>query len=133
MTACRDAPYFCRDGMISLEGCQGAPVIMSTPHFLVSNVTHITAENQLIMQDGDLELAAAIDGIEPVRELHETFLNLEPLSGVEKRTCDLITNKYYVSGQPMQAHKRIQISVPVLQSDRFDILNNVAEVTLDLR
>jgi len=94
MSACREAPYFCRDGMISLEGCQGAPVIMSTPHFL----------------DGDPELAAAIDGINPVRELHETFLNLEPLSG-----------------QPMQAHKRIQISVPVLPSPRFDILNNVAE------
>jgi len=94
MTACREAPHFCQDGMISLEGCQGAPVIMSTPHFL----------------DGDPELAAAIDGINPVRDLHETFLHLEPLSG-----------------QPMQAHKRIQISVPVLPSQRFDILNNVAE------
>ena len=29
----------------------------------------------------------------------------------------------------MQAHKRIQISVPVLPSERFNILNNVAEVT----
>jgi len=94
MTECREAPYFCRDGMISLEGCQGAPVIMSTPHFL----------------DGDPELAAAIDGINPVRDLHETFLHLEPLSGA-----------------PMQAHKRIQISVPVLPSTRFDILKNVAE------
>ena len=29
----------------------------------------------------------------------------------------------------MQAHKRIQISVPVLPSERFNILNNVSEVT----
>ena len=29
----------------------------------------------------------------------------------------------------MQAHKRIQISVPVLPSKRFNILNNVSEVT----
>lgn len=88
------------------------------------------AEIQHFIQDGDPELAAAIDGIAPVRELHETFLNLEPLSGEET----LIVHAYhssFVSGQPMQAHKRIQISVPVLRSDRFDILKNVAEVTLD--
>ena len=30
----------------------------------------------------------------------------------------------------MQAHKRIQISVPVLPSPRFDILNHVAEVNI---
>ena len=42
MTACREAPYFCQDGMISLEGCQGAPVIMSTPHFLVNIIPDIT-------------------------------------------------------------------------------------------
>ena len=29
----------------------------------------------------------------------------------------------------MQAHKRIQISVPVLPSERFNILKNVSEVT----
>ena len=45
-------------------------------------------------------------------------------------SSDLITQDIHVSGQPMQAHKRIQISVPVLPSQRFDILNNVAEVTI---
>jgi len=84
----------CRDGMISLEGCQGAPVIMSTPHFL----------------DGDPELVAAIDGIDPNPELHQTYLHLEPLSGM-----------------PMQAHKRIQISVPLKQSARFDCMKNVTD------
>ena len=55
----------CVDGIISLEGCQGVPVIMSTPHFL----------------DGDERLWQAIDGLDPVRDLHVTYLNLEPLSG----------------------------------------------------
>ena len=44
---------------------QGVPVIMSTPHFL----------------DGDPQLVENIDGIDPVRELHQTYLHLEPLSG----------------------------------------------------
>jgi len=89
----------CRDGIISLEGCQGVPVIMSTPHFL----------------DGDPQLVENIDGIDPVRELHQTYLHLEPLSGA-----------------PMQAHKRIQISLPLLQSQRFDMLNNVKESVFPL-
>ena len=55
----------CVDGIISLEGCQGVPVIMSTPHFL----------------DGDERLWEAIDGLQPVKDLHVTYLNLEPLSG----------------------------------------------------
>ena len=55
----------CIDGIISLQGCQGVPVIMSTPHFL----------------DGDVALVDAIDGIQPVRELHQTYLHVEPLSG----------------------------------------------------
>merc|ERR1711936_916294 len=82
----------CVDGIISLEGCQGVPVIMSTPHFL----------------DGDERLWKAIGGLQPVRDLHVTYLNLEPLSGM-----------------PMQAHKRIQISLPVSASPYFDSLNNL--------
>jgi len=82
----------CVDGIISLEGCQGVPVIMSTPHFL----------------DGDERLWKSIDGLQPVRDLHVTYLNLEPLSGM-----------------PLQAHKRIQISLPVSASPYFDSLNNL--------
>ena len=55
----------CVDGIISLEGCQGVPVIMSTPHFL----------------DGDDRLWQAIDGLQPQRDEHVTYLHLEPLSG----------------------------------------------------
>jgi len=79
MSACE----ICKDGILSLQGCQGAPVVMSTPHFL----------------DADPTLAEAIDGINPDREKHVTYLNLEPRTGM-----------------PLEAHKRIQISVPVFPS-----------------
>ena len=70
----------CIDGLLSLQGCQGwclcyqsmlnpfspgAPVIMSTPHFL----------------DADPALALAIDGIDPDPVKHITYLNLEPMTG----------------------------------------------------
>ena len=70
----------CVDGIISLEGCQGVPVIMSTPHFL----------------DGDERLWEAIDGLQPVKDLHVTYLNLEPLSG-KKYSVSVVSNerKYF--------------------------------------
>jgi len=80
----------CIDGLLPLQGCQGAPVLMSTPHFL----------------DGDPKLAEAIDGISPVREAHKTILNLEPHTGM-----------------PLQAHKRIQISVPLRQDPALTCLS----------
>ena len=59
------------------------------------------------------------------------FLTWSPYQVQRSSSSGTINGYNFVSGQPMQAHKRIQISVPVLPSPRFDILNNVAEVTLD--
>merc|ERR1712106_283542 len=84
----------CIDGLLSLQGCQGAPVIMSTPHFL----------------DADPALALAIDGIDPDPVKHITYLNLEPMTGM-----------------PLQAHKRIQISVPLRPTHYFDCMINAKE------
>jgi len=93
MTGCE----ICKDGILSLQGCQGAPVVMSTPHFL----------------DGDPSLAEAIDGVEPVREKHVTYLNLEPRTGM-----------------PLEAHKRIQISVPVYPTEYFTALQNIEKLVI---
>jgi len=76
----------CTDGLLDLQGCQGVPVIMSTPHFL----------------DADPSLHEAIEGVDPIREKHITFLDIEPNTGL-----------------PIQAHKRIQVSVPIEHSDYF--------------
>ena len=61
--------------------------------------------------DGDPKLAEAIDGISPVREDHKTILNLEPHTGM-----------------PLQAHKRIQISVPLRQDPALTCLSTATPV-----
>lgn len=62
MSACTH----CKDGMLNIMGCRGAPVVMSTPHFL----------------DGDASLSGDIDGMNPDPTLHKTYLNIEPHIGV---------------------------------------------------
>jgi len=83
----------CIDGLLFLQGSYGVPIIMSTPHFL----------------DADESLWKAIDGVQPDREKHITFLNIEPTTGMS-----------------IQAHKRIQVSLPVRDSDYFKDLQNLA-------
>ena len=55
----------CIDGLLFLQGSKGVPIIMSTPHFL----------------DADDSLWKAFDGVQPDREKHITFLNIEPTTG----------------------------------------------------
>jgi len=68
VSVCNDfsGKFKCMDGLLNLEGCQGAPVLMSTPHFL----------------GGDPMLSEAIDGIDPVQAKHVTYLDLEPTTGL---------------------------------------------------
>jgi len=84
----------CIDGLLDLQGSYGVPIIMSTPHFL----------------DADPSLHEAIDGVDPDREKHITFLNIEPTTGMS-----------------LQAHKRIQVSVPVAKSEYFHDLQNLRD------
>jgi len=83
---------YCRDGMLDLTGCQGAPVIISLPHFL----------------NADHEVQDAITGIKPNADLHATYLNIEPMTGVA-----------------LDAHKRIQVNVPLLKNSYLSYLQNV--------
>jgi len=84
----------CIDGLLFLQGSYGVPIIMSTPHFL----------------DADESLWQAIDGVQPDREKHITFLNIEPTTGMS-----------------LQAHKRIQVSVPVGHSEYFQDLQGLQD------
>ena len=70
---------------------------MSTPHFL----------------DADPSLPLAIEGVEPIREKHITFLDIEPNTG------GMVKLILSLPGLPIQAHKRIQVSVPIEHSDYF--------------
>ncbi|CAG7833577.1 unnamed protein product [Allacma fusca] len=83
-------------GAIDLSSCRdGAPVAMSTPHFY-------EADEEYIQQS---------IGIRPVQELHETFLDIEPNTGLI-----------------MQAHKRIQINVRLKKMPFIDTFKDVPEM-----
>jgi len=56
----------CTDGMLNLIGCQGAPVIISLPHFL----------------NAEPRFSEAITGLNPDEAVHTTFLNVEPYTGL---------------------------------------------------
>jgi len=90
-----DACTHCRDGMLDLMGCQDAPVIVSLPHFL----------------DASREDQTAVKGIHPNPDLHTTYLNVEPNTGVA-----------------LDAHKRIQVNVPLKPNENFPLISKVKEV-----
>jgi len=94
-------PITCKDGLFSTLGCQGAPAYGSAPHFLSGS--------------SELSSNATIKGLKPSRELHTTFLNVEPLSGVA-----------------FQAHKRIQISFPMEPISQISILEKAPQLIFPL-
>ncbi|KAM3873951.1 lysosome membrane protein 2-like [Diretmus argenteus] len=66
-------------GLLKVSPCRkGAPVVASFPHFYL----------------GDPKYVAAIEGLSPQREHHQTFLDLNPTTGV-----------------PVRANKRAQINI----------------------
>ena len=90
----------CKTGMIRLDSCSaGAPIIFSSPHFWY----------------GDQSLIDAIDGMHPVKDLHETYLMIDPLIGVA-----------------FDAHKRIQVNIGVAKIPELDLLANVDDVVFPL-
>ncbi|XP_063591608.1 lysosome membrane protein 2-like isoform X2 [Penaeus indicus] len=83
-------------GMLNMAPCaMGAPIVMSTPHFY---------------QGDEVELAKLV-GLNPRKEEHETFLDVEPRTGVT-----------------MKAAKKIQINIPLKPYGQFPSFKNVPEV-----
>ena len=94
-TLCEASPHDCYDGMIHVESCfGGAPIIMSAPHFY----------------NGDPYLVNAVDGLKPIKELHDTVLDIEPTLGIA-----------------LNAHKKIQACIDV---NKFCTPRNTAEVIM---
>lgn len=80
-------------GILNVTACkQGAPILLSLPHFYQS-------EDQYIQ---------AVDGMHPNKEYHETFLDINPLTGVL-----------------VQAVKRMQINVFVETLPEFFQTGNI--------
>ncbi|XP_042634452.1 lysosome membrane protein 2-like isoform X1 [Cyprinus carpio] len=81
------------DGVLDVSVCRkGAPVVVSFPHF------HL----------GDEKYAQAIDGISPVHEHHQTFLDLNPTMGV-----------------PVRAMKRAQFNIHLERVSGFPLTRNL--------
>lgn len=87
--------FTCRASMINVAPCRkGAPVVMSTPHFYHGSEEDI---NQL--------------GLHPVASEHETYLDIEPNTGVTFR-----------------AAKRIQANIPIKRYGDLPAYRNIPEV-----
>ncbi|XP_048396952.2 lysosome membrane protein 2-like isoform X2 [Stegostoma tigrinum] len=68
-------------GVLNISTCkQGAPIFISSPHFY----------------NGDQQLVSDIGGMEPNTEVHQTYLDIEPMTGI-----------------PVRAAKRMQINIHV--------------------
>lgn len=92
--------FSCKAGMIDVSPCRdGKPVIISTPHFY----------------QGDHDALLAVEGLNPIKEEHETFIDVEPNTGVSMRVA-----------------KRIQINMPLRRYGEFPSLLNVRELVMPI-
>lgn len=81
------------DGALNVAVCRkGAPVVVSFPHFYL----------------GDPKYANAIEGLSPVHEQHQTYLDLNPTTGV-----------------PVRAAKRAQINILLDRVNGFPMTRNL--------
>ncbi|XP_017347672.1 lysosome membrane protein 2 [Ictalurus punctatus] len=81
------------DGVLNVAVCRkGAPVIVSFPHFYLADKKYVDA----------------IEGISPVHEHHQTFLDLNPTTGV-----------------PVRAAKRAQINIKLDRVTGFPMTRNL--------
>ncbi|XP_051890108.1 platelet glycoprotein 4 [Pristis pectinata] len=84
-------------GILGISSCkEGKPIYISLPHFLYASD----------------ELVNSIDGMRPNKEEHETFLDVEPVTGFSLRIA-----------------KRIQINLMFKPSEKIEILHKIKEPT----
>ncbi|KAK0141327.1 Lysosome membrane protein 2 [Merluccius polli] len=82
-------------GLLKVSPCRnGAPVVASFPHFYLGEPRYVNA----------------FEGLNPVREHHQTFLDLNPTTGV-----------------PVRASKRAQINILISKLSNFPITKTVNE------
>ena len=88
--------FTCQTALLNIGPCKdGAPVVVSTPHFYM----------------GTNELITGVDGLNPNKEEHETFIEVEPNSGI-----------------PFRATKRLQLNMPLRRYSALPQLSKVKEV-----
>lgn len=101
LSACGMADTECPDGLLDITKCMGgAPVLMSSPYFLGSP---------------DFLRTDLVDFPAGNEEDHETFLDIEPISGA------VVT-----------ARKRLQVNIPLKNTPEIIQLSSVKDVVLPL-
>ena len=90
---CQSDDYGCVDGLIHVGKCLGGPSIaMSAPHFYYA----------------DPKLVRDFTGLKPVQDLHDSFLDVEPITGLVVR-----------------GHKRMQVRG--VQYKNFEVNINISQ------
>lgn len=74
------------DGILDISRCKkGAPIVLSAPHFYKGD-EYLTREEVI--------------GLQPQKSLHETFLEIEPMTGVVLNAARRIQINVHVSHRP---------------------------------
>ncbi len=90
---------FAPSGMENTTQAAGIPVFVSFPHFYL----------------GDPRLVAAIKGIQPNTEKHETYIDIEPQTGLLARAAKKLQVNYLMESK----------TLPQTQSDSLEIAHNI--------
>nr|XP_018909770.1 PREDICTED: sensory neuron membrane protein 2-like [Bemisia tabaci] len=84
-------PRCFKKGVFNPAPCTNQPTVISFPHFY----------------GGDCEYISFVEGLSPQKELHETFVNIEPVTGI-----------------PLNGAKRIQFNMPFGPITKISALGN---------
>ncbi|XP_046362728.2 lysosome membrane protein 2-like [Haliotis rufescens] len=83
-------------GLLNVSACrQGAPVVMSQPHFLAA----------------DQSVINGVEGMHPMRAEHQTFVDVEPMTGVAMNVAKKLQINVYV--EPVRHIKETEKITPV--------------------
>lgn len=94
----KNEPLCGYDGIMDASPCKkGAPIVLSSPHFY----------------NGDKRLLNGVKGLNPDKKKHETYLNIEPNTGLV-----------------FDATQRLQINVVIRPHTGIGLLRNVKDVVL---
>lgn len=92
---CTTSPACFKSGVTHVSNCRkGAPIVLSSPHFY----------------QGDSAYVNGVQGLMPNKQLHETFLDIHPMTGLV-----------------MRASKRLQINVDLRRNSALTLLKKVED------
>lgn len=97
-------------GLLNVTACkQGAPIFLSLPHFYQSEAKYINA----------------VDGMHPNKENHQTFLDINPLTGAVVRAAKRMQINAYVETIPefVQTGHIRRMAYPVMYLDESFVLD----------